>query len=93
VVLEPHGAVGWAGLQQYVGDDPSAAEALTVCLETAHPAKFPEEVRALIGVDPEAPPSLAGLETRREEYDIMKAEYEPFRDLLVDRFAGGRHSA
>lgn len=93
VVLEPHGAVGWAGLQQYVGDDPSAAGALTVCLETAHPAKFPEEVRALIGVDPEVPPSLAGLEMRREEYDIMKAEYEPFRDLLVDRFAGGRQSA
>ena len=90
VVLEPHGAVGWAGLQHCLNDDPSVADVLAVSLETAHPAKFPEEIQALTGVDPEPPPSLAGLEERREEYDTMRAEYEPFRDLLLKRFAGRR---
>ncbi|UCG33827.1 MAG: threonine synthase, partial [Phycisphaerales bacterium] len=90
VVLEPHGAVGWAGLQHYLGDDPSAEGVLTVSVETAHPAKFPEEIQALIGVDPEPPASLVGLEERREEYDTMRAEYEPFRNLLLEHFTGRR---
>jgi threonine synthase len=86
VILEPHGAVGWAGLERYWRDCVGEAEPLAVSLETAHPAKFPEEIRALIGVDPETPPSLVGLDERVESYETLPAEYEPFRDLLLERF-------
>ncbi|MFH1555053.1 MAG: threonine synthase, partial [Pseudomonadota bacterium] len=86
VVLEPHGAVGWAGLLHYAADHPECADQLAASVETAHPAKFPDEIKAAIGVDPEVPPSLAGLEERVESYDTMAAECEPFRDWLLARF-------
>ena len=88
VILEPHGAVGWAGLQRYLHDHPDAADTLAVSVETAHPAKFPEEIQATINVTPEVPLSLQGLEDKPEHYPTMPAEYEPFRDLLKERFAG-----
>lgn len=85
-ILEPHGAVGWAGLERYLTEHPERSELLAVSVETAHPAKFPEEIRAVIGVEPEVPPSLAGLEQRPESYDRLPAAYEPFRDWLLKRF-------
>jgi threonine synthase len=86
VVLEPHGAVGWAGLQRYLQDNPADAGKLAVAVETAHPAKFPEEIRAAIGIEPEVPPSLAGLEHKPESYERLPARYEPFRDFLRQRY-------
>jgi threonine synthase len=84
-ILEPHGAVGWAGLEAYAGKQAGSAEPLAVSVETAHPAKFPEEIRALIGIDPEVPPSLAGLESRPEQFERMATSYELFRDWLLSR--------
>ncbi|HNQ23351.1 MAG TPA: threonine synthase [Phycisphaerae bacterium] len=81
-VLEPHGAVGWAGLQRYLAEHPEDNETLMVSVETAHPAKFPEEIQAAIGLDPPPPPSLQGLEGRPEHYPVMSTQYEPFRDWL-----------
>ena len=89
VLLEPHGAVGWAGLERYLRENPSASGRLAISVETAHPAKFPEEIQATIGVQPDPPPSLIGLEDRPEDYAVMSAAYEPFRDLLLARFGGG----
>ncbi|MBU1916606.1 threonine synthase, partial [bacterium] len=52
LLLEPHGAVGWAGLEAYAKKVDVKA---TVCvsLETAHPAKFPELIREILTIDPE----------------------------------------
>ncbi len=86
VILEPHGAVGWAGLQRYLDENPADADTLAVSVETAHPAKFPDEIRATIGVDPKVPPSLAGLDRKTESYERLPAQYEPFRDFLQTRF-------
>lgn len=86
IVLEPHGAVGWAGLSRFLRDRAPADEPLSVCVETAHPAKFPEEIKALIGAEPPIPPSMAGLEQRQEKYENVPAAYEPLRDLLLQRF-------
>jgi threonine synthase len=87
VIMEPHGAVGWAGLERFLDDHPELAERLAVSVETAHPAKFPEEIGATIGVDPPAPPSLEGLESRAEHYDVLTTQYEPFCDLLLGQYA------
>lgn len=86
-ILEPHGAVGWAGLERFARDEKLGAETLAVSVETAHPAKFPEEIQALIGIDPELPPSLIGLEERPEHYDALTTDYEPFKKELLARFA------
>ena len=86
VILEPHGAVGWAGLERYWRESVTDREPLAVSVETAHPAKFPEEIQATINVIPETPPSLVGLEQRPETHETLPAEYKLFRDLLLDRF-------
>ncbi|MDP2401914.1 MAG: threonine synthase, partial [Actinomycetota bacterium] len=44
LLLEPHGAVGWAGLNEYLAAHPEDSTRLCVSLETAHPAKFPEKI-------------------------------------------------
>jgi threonine synthase len=82
LLLEPHGAVGWAGLQRYLGGTDNG-ETLAVSVEPAHPAKFPEEIRALLGFDPELPASLAGLDSRTEHFGSLATDYESFRDLLL----------
>ena len=86
LVLEPHGAVGWAGLMKYFEGFPEEAGVLAVSLETAHPAKFPEEIRACIGLDPDPPPSLAGLDQREESYRTIPADYDAFRRILSNQF-------
>lgn len=87
VVLEPHGAVGWAGLLRFLEEEAAGEEPLCVSVETAHPAKFPEEIQSLIGIDPEPPPSLAGLERLTERWGELSTDYEPFRDLLLETCA------
>jgi threonine synthase len=80
VVLEPHGAVGWRGLEDYLaatGDD-----ALCVSLETAHPAKFPEAVEEVIGIEPELPQSMRDLEKKTGTPIRMDNDYEAFRTFL-----------
>jgi threonine synthase len=62
-------------------------EPLAVSIETAHPAKFPEEIQALLGIDPVVPQALKGLEDREEHYETMTTEYEPFRDLVLKRYS------
>ena len=64
-----------------------SADRVAVSVETAHPAKFPEEIRDLVGVEPDLPPSLAGIEEKPESYERMSMDYEPFKRLLQERFA------
>jgi threonine synthase len=109
-MLEPHGAVGWAGLRRYLADegqrdrgtkgqndesdhstprslDPSMP--LCISIETAHPAKFPDEIKRLLGVDPPLPPSLAGLDAKPEHYEKGPNDYSWFREFLTRKFTGG----
>ncbi len=86
VVLEPHGAVGWAGLERFHRDFPDAAAVKSVSIETAHPAKFPAEIQAAIGLDPALPPALLGLEDRPETFTKIEAADGPFRAWLLDTF-------
>jgi len=87
-LLEPHGAAGWAGLQHFLGDNPGHATRIAISLETAHPAKFPEEIRALIQVDPAVPASLQGLDVKPEHYRPMETDYRSFKDFLLREFRG-----
>jgi len=87
LLLEPHGAVGWAGLEHYISKEANASDLLAVSVETAHPAKFPEEIRSLLGFDPETPPTLAGLDQKAEHYEMIETDYPSFRALLERQFA------
>jgi threonine synthase len=88
VTLEPHGAVGWAGLLDYIDKHPAAnsPDQLYVSLETAHPAKFPDEVFRLTGVEPPLPPALEGLEGKPEFVKELPVDYLAFKRYLLEEF-------
>ena len=82
IVLEPHGAVGWSGLEVYLerfGDFP-----LCVSLETAHPAKFPEEIKAMLGIIPELPQSMKDIDKRTGKALLLSCDYKLFKAFLKD---------
>ena len=86
LLLEPHGSVGWAGLHEYIKEDGDDKEQLYISLETAHPAKFPEQIIELLGFDPELPPSLEGIEHKEEQYDSIKTDYASFKEYLMKNY-------
>jgi threonine synthase len=82
LLLEPHGAVGWHGFLRWAEQE-RAPDAPVVVLETAHPAKFPEEIQRCLGFLPEPPPCLAALDHRPERHDRLPAEPPSLRDYLL----------
>ncbi len=84
LLLEPHGAVGWRGFLDYVAEEPLNG-APAVVLETAHPAKFPDEIERILGFSPAAPPALAALDRVPEDFDRMEVDYAAFREYLLAR--------
>ncbi len=86
LLLEPHGSVGWAGLQRYLLEEGDDIDQLCISLETAHPAKFPEKIREILSFDPELPPSLQGLEEKDESYEHLPTDYSAFKDFLRDNY-------
>jgi threonine synthase len=66
-VLCPHTAVGWHGRLR-------SAPGAHVLLATAHPAKFPETVEAVLGAPPILPPAAAPVMSRPEVATDLPAE-------------------
>ncbi len=84
VLLEPHGAVGWAGLVRYLKEFGDWSPA--VSLETADPAKFPDEIVRLTGVNPTLPSAMASLDEKEEHYLMMDGCYASLKDYLKGFF-------
>jgi threonine synthase len=84
LMLEPHGAVAWKGLECFQKSKQSedSEDMIFVSLETAHPSKFREEVLNVLGIYPEVPDSLKKLENKKEEYTVLENNYEKLRDLI-----------
>ena len=87
LLLEPHGATGWAGLQEYLSKQKeNDQEKLCVALETAHPAKFPADINRLLGFDPELPPSLLHIEKKTEQFEHISTTYTEFKKYLQSNY-------
>ncbi len=54
-----------------------------VALATAHPAKFPEAVHAAIGIEPDRPQQLQGLEGRPERFETVSADLASVRAAIA----------
>ena len=83
IVLEPHGAVAWKGLVEYLKLYNNDSDNLSISLETAHPAKFPDEIRQIIGTATVFPPSLSGIAEKYESFLTLENNYEMVREVLL----------
>ena len=86
LLLEPHGAVAWRGFLDWIEIEPLGGSP-AVILETANPAKFPEEVEKVVGWAPDVPPAMDAAIKLPEDFDRMGADYEAFRNYLIARHA------
>jgi threonine synthase len=82
LLLEPHGAVAWRGFLDWTATEP-LGNSPAVILETANPAKFPEEIEKTIGFSPDVPDAMTERNKMAEDFDRMGADYEKFKDYLL----------
>jgi threonine synthase len=82
LLLEAHGAVAWRGFQDWLKTEPLNGLPAAI-LETANPAKFPEEIEKTIGFAPDVPPAMTATNKLPEDFDRMGADYEKFKEYLI----------
>lgn len=80
-VIDPHGAVGYLALKEYQKENPNTDG---IVLETAHPAKFLEDVEDILGQKVEVPKRLAVLAKRQKMATSLGVEFDPFKAWLVE---------
>ncbi len=79
--LDPHGAVGYLALDEYQKMHPNTRG---IILETAHPAKFIDDVEEILGHKIEIPERLAELADREKKADYLEAEYGALKEWLLE---------
>ena len=78
-ILDPHGAVGFYALRQYLEKNPTKQGFF---LETAHPIKF-DSVKQIIGTFGETPAAVKDLYSRPKQSVEMNVNYEDLKDILL----------
>ena len=79
VIIEPHTAVGIKSYEKSKIDD------LTVVLQTADPAKFPEKIKKILNIEPEIPDTLKEIIEKEENFDVIENDYETFKNYILSR--------
>jgi len=79
-LLDPHGAVAYAGLENYFQQHPADKG---IILETAHPVKFYDVVEPVIGREVERPQSILSILNKKKESVKMQPDYEKFKEFLL----------
>lgn len=79
-VLDPHGAVGYLGLRDYLETDSNANG---IFLATAHPAKFLEVVEEVLSKEVGLPEKLQELVSKKKEAKLIKNTLQDLKDFLL----------
>lgn len=77
-LLDPHSAIGVDAARQCRGD----RSIPMISLATAHPAKFPDAVKAATGVHPALPDRMAGLFDRDEKFATLPNDISAVQDFV-----------
>lgn len=77
-LLDPHGAVGYRALSEYLQPDE-----VGVFLETAHPAKFKDTVEKIIGDKVEIPAKLQAFMKGEKKSIAMTKDFADFKSFLM----------
>ncbi len=86
---DPHTAVGLAVAEKETRD-PSVP---MVVLSTAHPAKFPDAVKAACGVDPGLPDWLGDLPKRQERITVLPSDQTQVERFVLSASRAAREGA
>jgi threonine synthase len=76
-LLDPHGAIGYLGLQKHLKNQETG-----VFIETAHPAKFLDTVNEVIG-DVEIPERLKAYLNKKKVSILVDKNYQDLKDYLL----------
>lgn len=79
-ILDPHGAVAYKALQNYLKTHPQEAGFI---LETAHPVKFPQIVEASIGHALNIPDQVKPLFSKEKKSVQLPASFAAVKDWLM----------
>ncbi len=79
-VADPHGAVGYLGLAEYLETHPGGPG---IFLETAHPIKFMPEVERCLGITLELPPQIKEV-MNKVMHAIPVAGYAQLKSFLLE---------
>ncbi len=77
-LADPHGAVGYRGLKQFMADNPGYTGAF---LETAHPVKFPGSIEKTLGITIPLPEQIKGVMEGRK-HSVAISTYDQLKDFL-----------
>jgi threonine synthase len=80
-LCDPHGATACRAAQSYRKEKP---ELTGIFLETAHPAKFKEDVEEVIGENIELPERLAVFASKEKKSVPIPNDYKEFRNYLLN---------
>jgi len=80
-MLDPHGAVGYLGLQQYLGQ--TGNNATGIFLETAHPVKFADTAPAALQAAIEIPQRVKALYAQPKHAVLLPNEYGALKEWMM----------
>ena len=87
ILIDPHGAVGWAALLRYQNEFPTEKAIKSINFETADPAKFPEQIIELTHKYPKVPNSLEIIQQKKETMTSLEiGNYHDFKTYLQKNF-------
>jgi len=88
-LLDPHTAVA-VSVGEAMGGDPSVPQ---VILGTAHPAKFPDAVKAATGMHPALPAHVADIFDRTERMSVVANDLAAVQNFVAERARAAREAA
>lgn len=80
-ILDPHGAVAYLGLQSFLSKYRGKING--IFLETAHPAKFADEVEKITDQKIFIPDRLEKVLSKEKQSTVLSTEYDDLRGLLL----------
>ncbi|MCL1675103.1 threonine synthase [Elizabethkingia meningoseptica] len=79
-LLDPHGAVAYLGLSQYLGEHPENLSG--ILLETAHPAKFIKTVEDSIAAQIEIPEKLSAFDKKEKVAALFPVDFQKVKEFI-----------
>ncbi|MDN5359235.1 MAG: threonine synthase [Thermotogaceae bacterium] len=82
-LLDPHGAVGLFALEEILKRFSCSLNIKGIALETAHPAKFKEDMEKIIGKNIEIPVRLKERLRLKEKSELLPNEYSKVKEYFL----------